>query len=113
MKLKDILTYHGILETALRDGTISHEERRLLESIADNYKEYHRYLEKALEDGIVGDDETEKLRKIKIKMYKNVLKIAAESEGLSEDEMAIIESLKNALKLDPETSEKIEREVLG
>jgi len=113
MKLTDILTYHGILKTALKDGVISPEESRLLESIGKNYEKYHGYLEKALEDGVVGDDETQKLKEIKVKMYSDVLKIAVESEGVSDDEMEIINSLKNALKLDSETVEKIEKGILG
>ena len=113
MKLKDLLTYHGILETALRDGVITPEELRLLESIGRNYKEYQRYLDEALEDGIVGDDETEKLKEIRMRMYREALTIAMKSGDVSEDEKAIIEGLKNSLKLEPEITEKIEKEVLG
>ncbi len=111
MRIKDILSYHGLLNTALEDGVITPEERLLLENISENYREYHEALNEALVDGVIGDDEAEHLRDIREKMYSDALKIAMENGIMSKDENSILKVLKNLLKLDKYTTKAIEEEV--
>jgi len=111
VRIKDILSYHGLLNTALEDGVITTEERLLLENISENYKVYQTALEDAIVDGVIGDDEAERLRNLRIKIYSDALKMAFENGTMSKDENSILGVLKRSLKLDKRTTDKIEEEI--
>ena len=112
MRIKDILSYHGLLNTALEDGVITMEERLLLENISENYKDYQAALNEALVDGVIGDDEAEGLRELRKKIYSDALKTAMKSGAVSKDERGILEVLKKSLKLDKGVLKAIEEEAL-
>ncbi len=80
-------------EIALADGRITEEEQELLASAQVNLLMYDEALAKALEDGIIDQNELELLEGFKEQIIQDAILVSEISEGISEDELKILDAL--------------------
>ena len=106
--IKNLLAYADMLKNAQKDGIISEDEERLLESISGNYGVYQKSLKDAVKDGIIGDEEEAELRKLRKRIYEEALKTALADGVITDEEKAILNILKDSIELDDYTLEIIE-----
>ena len=83
---------------ARADGKITEEETRILESVQINVILYDQALSDALDDGIIDNIEKEMLEALKIRILDEAWDIAKVSEGVSEDELKILDVVLRKLK---------------
>lgn len=83
----------SITRAAKADGKITEEEQELLESIQVNVLIYDQALEDALEDGIIDKAEQDTLHGIKHSILNEAYEIAEVSEGVSDDELKLLQIL--------------------
>lgn len=83
----------NLIETASKDGVITQEESKMIESIEFSLRFYKKLLVDALEDGVVTSEEKESLEKMKDGLIDDAYKVAEEIDGISKDEMNLLISL--------------------
>jgi hypothetical protein len=88
----------SITNAARADGKITDEEAELLESVQINVLIYDQALEDALGDGIITDEESDTLNGLKHQILNDAYDIANISEGVSEDEIKILQILLRELE---------------
>jgi len=82
-----------LMGAALQDGSISDDEKNILDKIMLNLKNYGNILENALEDGIIDEAEKLELLLARQKMIVEVEQIAIEDHDITEDEQNLIQKL--------------------
>ncbi len=87
-----------LTKMAKADGKITEEEEALLVEAQVNLMLYDQALNEALEDGIITEDEKELLEGIKEQLIQSSWDLAKESEGVSEDELKLLEILTHKLR---------------
>ncbi len=90
----------AVTKTALADGKITSEEADILEAIQVNVLIYDQALEDSLEDGIITEEEREILVGIKHQILNEAWDVASISDGVSEDELKMLEILLNKVEED-------------
>jgi hypothetical protein len=95
-RLQEIIK--SITSAARADGKITDEEAELLESVQINVLIYDQALEDALDDGIISDEENDTLNGLKHQILNDAYDIANISEGVSEDEIKILQVLLRELE---------------
>ncbi len=94
--------FSGIIEQltkiAKADGKITEEEEELLIQAQVNLMLYDEALAEALEDGIISDEERELLNGLKEQLIQSSWDLAEESEGVSDDEIKLLEILARKLR---------------
>lgn len=80
---------------AKADGKITEEEEELLIATQVNLMMYDEALDQALEDGIIDQDELELLNGLKEQIIQDAYNIAELSDGISEDELKLLNTLIN------------------
>ena len=88
-KITDMIS--ALSRIAHADGKITDEETEILESVQINVLLYDQALSDALEDGIIDSDEKDLLNSLKIRILDEAWDIAKVSEGVSDDELRILE----------------------
>lgn len=97
-KLREIIG--SITKIARADGKITEEEAEILENVQINLLMYDDYLNEAMEDGIIDDDEMDMLIGLKQNIIAEAWDIAQVSDGVSDDELKMLEVLlQNARKV--------------
>lgn len=87
----------SVLNIALRDGSISEDERMVLNSISFNIDNLIDNLDQAFEDDIITPDEKKELKSLVKRVEDDAESIASYDEYLSKDEASILNRLKYAL----------------
>jgi hypothetical protein len=91
-RIEEILT--SINEIAQKDGTITDDEKAILEMIDRDLKEYQKILSKELSHGgEISTTTLNTLRKYKNKIFEHARNIAASDGRFYEDEWHILEKL--------------------
>lgn len=90
LKISMTNVVRDLMKEALKDGKITNEEEKLINSISVSLSDYYDALSGALDDKIITKDEEKVLDILKEKMIKEVHSISLEDEVLSADERAII-----------------------
>ena len=88
----------AISKVAKADGIITPEEQEILESVQINILVYDQSLEDALDDGIISNDERESLNALKHQILNEAWDIARYSEGVSNDEIKMLQVLLRELE---------------
>jgi len=83
----------SITRAAQADGKITGEEREILESVQINLLIYDQALEDAQADGIIDNEEKETLSALKHSILNEAYEIAEVSEGVSDDEIKLLQVL--------------------
>lgn len=83
---------------AYADGKITQEEEELLTEAQINFMIYDEALEDALEDGIIDAEESEVLAGLKQQILEGAWSVAAKSNGISNDELTLLEVLLSKIK---------------
>lgn len=91
IKIHDVVA--AVTKAALADGKITEEEAEILEAVQINTFVYDQAVEDALEDGIITNEEREILNGLKQQILNEAWDIASISEGVSEDELKMLEVL--------------------
>ncbi len=78
---------------AQADGKLTEEEVELLTEAQINLMLYDEALNEALEDGFISDDEKELLEGIKEQIILQSYELAELTDGLSKDELKLLEIL--------------------
>ncbi len=87
-------TIYAILRTtALRDGRISDDEAKTLDSIIQELDGYSRVLVKAMEDGIIDSEEKKELDKWRKRVWNKAVEVVTEDGVINEDEHELLLSL--------------------
>ena len=94
--LSDIIA--KMTELAYADGKITEEEEELLTAAQINLMIYDEALEDALEDGIIDSEESEVLAGLKQQILDGAWQVASESDGISDDELKLLEVLLSKIK---------------
>ncbi|MCY3412022.1 MAG: hypothetical protein INQ03_10365 [Candidatus Heimdallarchaeota archaeon] len=90
-KFREIIS--AMTKIAKADGKITEEEAEILESVHINLMLYDDYVEEALEDGIIDNEEKEVLAGMKQSILTEAFDIAQISDGVSDDELKLLELL--------------------
>lgn len=90
-KLQEIIS--SITKAARADGKITEEEKEILEAVQINVLVYDQVLEDALDDGIITDKEKDTLTALKHQILNDAWDIASISEGVSDDELKLLQVL--------------------
>jgi regulator of RNase E activity RraB len=85
-------------KVAKQDGKITQEEEELIVEAHINLLAYDQALEEALEDGIIDSQEKELLTGLREQIIQGAWDIAAESDGVSEDELKLLDVLINKVR---------------
>ena len=96
LRLQKII--QSITRAARADGKITQEEQELLESIQINVLIYDQAIDDALADGIIDDEEKDTLQAIKQSILSEAYEIAEVSEGVSDDEVKMLQILLQELE---------------
>ena len=94
-RISDMIS--ALAKIALADGKITKDEKTILESVQINLMMYDSALDTALEDGIIDDSEKDFLNGLKMQILGDAWDIAKVSEGVSDDELKLLEVLLNKL----------------
>lgn len=92
--------YQRLLEKALEDQKITEDEYEILETVRINYGIYSEAFNKAIADRMIGEKEAEHLKQIRIKMYEDALIAALKDGVITNDEQALLDTLKSCIDLD-------------
>ena len=92
------LMIEAVTRVAKADGKITSEEASLLESVQISLMVYDQYLAEALDDGIITDEEKEMLVALKQQIIDGAWDVASISEGVSEDELKMLDMLLHSVK---------------
>lgn len=87
-----------LTKMAKADGKITEEEENLLAEAQVNLMLYDQALNDALEDGIITEEEKELLDGLKEQMIQSSWELAKESDGVSDDELKLLEVLTRKLR---------------
>ena len=91
---------YGILRgTALKDGRISDDEAKMLDSIIGELNDYTKILEDAWKDGIISDDERADLSAWRKRVWDHTVEVALEDNIINADEHNLLLSLVKVMKL--------------
>ncbi len=88
-----------LMETAGKDGIITAEEKKVIESIEFSFRFYKQMLIDALEDGEISSNEMKMLEGMKERIIKEGYNVAELINGVSKDEMNLLISVMLSLKL--------------
>ncbi len=91
-------TIKELLDIAEKDGVISSEEFELLEQVRVDADSYAVHLAEAKSDGIITAEEEERLSKLKQQILDRAEIVAKIDGHLSDDEKALLTTLKNFIK---------------
>ena len=108
---KNLHPYLQMVRKAMEDGTITREEKALMESISHGYGIYLSSVVKAREDGVIDEAEEAKIKELRKRIYEESLKTALEDGKIADDEKALLDIIKGSLDLDDSTLELIEEKV--
>ncbi len=87
-------TIYAILRTtALRDGRISDDEAKMLDSVIQELDGYSRVLVKAMEDGIIDSEEKKELDKWRKRVWNKAVEVVTDDGVINEDEHELLLSL--------------------
>lgn len=86
-----------VTNIAKRDGVITDEEQRLIDSIVNEMTKYKVIMEKALDDDEINPKERNTLFRAKLQIIKNSVKTIREDFNVSNDEQEIINGLQKIL----------------
>ena len=100
-KLSEVVA--AVTKAALADGKITPEEAEILEAVQINLMVYDQAMDDAMEDGIITQDESDTLTGLKQQILNDAWDIAQVSDGVSQDELKMLEIILN--KLEAEKSE--------
>lgn len=94
-RMKQNLTnlIRDVLIEAERDGTLSEDEKSLINSIKVDLPTYEEALKKAQEDNVITKEEEQELGSIKEKILQNVISLARKDDLVTDDERALIRKL--------------------
>ncbi|MFV2014247.1 MAG: hypothetical protein ACC656_02375, partial [Candidatus Heimdallarchaeota archaeon] len=94
-KMKQNLTnlIRDVLIEAERDGTLSQDEKQLINSIKVDLPTYEDALKKAQEDNVITKEEENELNSIKERILQNVINLARKDDLVTDDERALIRKL--------------------
>ncbi|MCH8906110.1 MAG: hypothetical protein IH840_03390 [Candidatus Heimdallarchaeota archaeon] len=88
-KLQDVVA--AVTKAALADGKITPEEAEILEAVQINLLVYDQALDDAKADGIITEEESDTLDGLKQQILNDAWDIASVSDGVSEDELKMLE----------------------
>jgi len=91
--------YRILRETALKDGRISDDEAKMLDSIIGELNNYTKILEDAWSDGIISDDESADLSAWRERVWDHTVKVTLEDNIINTDEHDLLLSLVKVMKL--------------
>ena len=83
----------AVTKAALADGKITEEEAEILESVQINVLIYDQSVQDSLADGVITQEEKDTLSGLKQQILNEAWDIASISEGVSEDELKMLEIL--------------------
>lgn len=79
-----------LYKIALADGTITHDERDLLQTVNQDINKFVKAYGKALDDHIITQKESDKLKNIWEKIYDNAEETAKIDEIITSDEQTLL-----------------------
>ncbi|OLS20903.1 MAG: hypothetical protein HeimC3_38140 [Candidatus Heimdallarchaeota archaeon LC_3] len=82
-----------LMVEANKDGIITEEERKLIDTVSVDLETYFDALNHALEDGIITPDEEEKLEEIKENILKRTYIVARKDQKITDDERNLMKKL--------------------
>ncbi len=82
-----------LTKIARADGKITEEEEELLAEAQINLMTYDEKLDEALDDGVIDETEKDLLRGLKEQIIQGAWEMASLSDGISEDELNMLELL--------------------
>ena len=82
-----------LMVEANKDGIITDEERKLIDTVSVDLETYFDTLDHALEDNIITSEEEEKLEEIKENILKRTYVVARKDQIISEDEQKLMAKL--------------------
>jgi sporulation protein YlmC with PRC-barrel domain len=85
--VRDLMTEAG------KDGKITDEEQKLINTVTVELEIYYDALDKAIEDGVITKKEEEKLEEIKEYIIRRTYIVAQEDQKISMDEQKLIKKL--------------------
>jgi sporulation protein YlmC with PRC-barrel domain len=85
--VRDLMTEAG------KDGKITMEEQKLIDTVTVEIEVYYEALDRALEDGIITANEQEKLEEIKEQIIRRSYIVAQEDNQISKNEQNLIKKL--------------------
>jgi sporulation protein YlmC with PRC-barrel domain len=85
--VRDLMTEAG------KDGKITDEEQKLINTVTVELEIYYDALDKAIEDGVITKKEEEKLEEIKEYIIRRTYIVAQEDQKISIDEQKLIKKL--------------------
>lgn len=91
--------YRILRETALKDGRISDDEAKMLDSIIGELNNYTKILKDAWKDGIISDDERADLSAWRKRVWDHTVKVALGDNIINTDEHDLLLSLVKVMKL--------------
>lgn len=95
-KLQDVVA--AVTKAALADEKITPEEAEILEAVQINLLVYDQALDDAKADGIITEEESDTLDGLKQQILNDAWDIASVSDGVSEDELKMLEVILTGLE---------------
>ena len=90
-KIRELVA--AVSRAALADGKITKEEAEILEAVQVNALVYDQAVDDAREDGIITSEEKDTITALKHQILNDAWDIASVSEGVSNDELLLLQAL--------------------
>ncbi len=91
------MVIRDLKDLVAKDGVVTEEESKLLNSIKDNLEKYYDLLEHVIEDNVITEDEYNSMKEYEKKLLSEANFKAWEDGQLSDDERNILSMLKKAV----------------
>ena len=95
-KIRELVA--AVSKAALADGKITQEEAEILEAVQINALIYDQAVDDAKEDGIIDQEEKDTITALKHQILNDAWDIASISEGVSNDELLLLQALLKKLE---------------
>ncbi|MHA2365220.1 MAG: hypothetical protein ACXAC7_14770 [Candidatus Hodarchaeales archaeon] len=87
------------LKIALKDGEISTDEKKIIDSVLDDLEKFNKAYQQAWDDNIITKEEKELLNKLWNEIYNNSEKIAMNDRKITIEEFKLLKRISRTIRL--------------
>ncbi|MFQ5975655.1 MAG: hypothetical protein ACE5J5_05015 [Candidatus Hydrothermarchaeales archaeon] len=100
-----------MLKAALKDGVVTEDEWKMLETVDKHYGHYNREFNVAVSDGFITQEECKNLHKLRNTIYEKAFAQAVKDGVVTDDEQAFLNEIQKATDMSDDEIKAVEGKV--